>query len=189
MGRRRACGRRPMTACGRRGVAGVQAACGTVRGTHTRRLQGLGRGVRPNGRRPASAFVYGGLAACWRGRAWPYTRRHMSGHSACFAFQHSPVWPPITQNSTTEVDQVINSKVVDLLILYHFHKGCIACFSTISAQIGCQDAEFLGSSEEWKQTLTWNFHQFALQTSNATQHENCVPRQNTHFCVGRIWSV
>jgi hypothetical protein len=49
-------------------VAGVQAARGVVRGTHTRRVQGLGRGVRPKGRRPASAFVYGGLAACRRGR-------------------------------------------------------------------------------------------------------------------------
>jgi hypothetical protein len=66
-GRRRACGRRPMTTHGRRGVAGVQAARGTVRGTHTHRVQGLGRSVRPNGRRPASAFVYGVLAACRRG--------------------------------------------------------------------------------------------------------------------------
>jgi hypothetical protein len=72
-------------------VAGVQAARATVRGTHTRRVQGLGRGVRPNGRRPASAFVYGGLAACRRGRAWPYARRRARGRSACFAFQHSPV--------------------------------------------------------------------------------------------------
>jgi hypothetical protein len=57
-----------MTARGRRGVAGVQAARGIVQGTHTRRVPGLGRGVRPNGRRPASTFVYGGLAACRRGR-------------------------------------------------------------------------------------------------------------------------
>jgi hypothetical protein len=33
------------------------------------------------------------------------------------------------------VGRVINSKVVGLLILYHFHKGCIAFFSTIFAQI------------------------------------------------------
>jgi hypothetical protein len=31
-----------MTARGRRGVAGVQAACSTVQGTHTRHAQGLG---------------------------------------------------------------------------------------------------------------------------------------------------
>jgi hypothetical protein len=68
------------------------------------------------------------------------------GRSACFAVQHSTVWPPITQNFETEVDQEINSKVVDLLILYHFHKGRIA-FSTIFAQIECQDAKILGSSE------------------------------------------
>jgi hypothetical protein len=57
-----------MTARGRCGVAGVRAARGIVQGTHTRRVQGLGRGVLPNGRRPTSAFVYGGLAACRRGR-------------------------------------------------------------------------------------------------------------------------
>jgi hypothetical protein len=92
------------------------------------------------------------------------------------------------------VDRVINSKVVDLLILYHFYKGCIVFFSIIFAQIGCQDAEFLGSSEQWQQTLTLNFHQFALQTSNATQHESCVPQQNTQLlywenlkCLGEIW--
>jgi hypothetical protein len=80
-----------MTAHGRRGVAGVQAARGTVRGTHTHRVQGLGRGARPNERRPASAFVYGGMAACQRGRAWPYARRRARRRSACFANQHSPV--------------------------------------------------------------------------------------------------
>jgi hypothetical protein len=57
-----------MTARGQRGVAGVQPTRGIVRGTHTRRVQGLGCGVRPNGRRPTSAFVYGGLAACRHGR-------------------------------------------------------------------------------------------------------------------------
>jgi hypothetical protein len=70
-----------MTSRGRRGVAGVQAARGIARGTHTRRVPGLGRGVRPNGRRPASVFVYGGLAACRRGRAWPYLRRRARGRS------------------------------------------------------------------------------------------------------------
>jgi hypothetical protein len=69
------------------------------------------------------------------------------GRSACFAVQHSTVRPLITQNFETEVDQEINSKVVEQLILYHFHKGCIAFFSIIFAQSGCQDAEFLGSSE------------------------------------------
>jgi hypothetical protein len=49
-----------MTARGRRGVAGVQAARSTVRGTHTRHAQGLGRGARPIRCRPASAFEYSG---------------------------------------------------------------------------------------------------------------------------------
>jgi hypothetical protein len=57
-----------MTARGRRGMAGEQAARGTVQGSHTRRVLGLGRGIRPNRRRPASAFVYGVLAACRRGQ-------------------------------------------------------------------------------------------------------------------------
>jgi hypothetical protein len=49
-----------MTARGRRGMADVQTAHGTVQGTHTRRVQGLGRGARPIRHRPASTFVYGG---------------------------------------------------------------------------------------------------------------------------------
>jgi hypothetical protein len=56
-----------MAARGRRGVTGELAARGTVQETLTRRVPGLGCGVRPNGCRPASAFVYGGLAACRRG--------------------------------------------------------------------------------------------------------------------------
>jgi hypothetical protein len=80
-----------MTARGRLGVASVQEARGTIRGTHTRRVQGLGRGARPNRNRPASAIVYGGMEACRRGRAWPYERRRARGRSACFANQHSPV--------------------------------------------------------------------------------------------------
>jgi hypothetical protein len=62
-------------------VAGVQAARGIIQGTHTRRVLGLGRGVRPNGRRPASTFMSCGLAACRRGRAWPYPRRRARGRS------------------------------------------------------------------------------------------------------------
>jgi hypothetical protein len=40
-----------------------------------------------------------------------------------------------------------NSKVVDQLTLYHFHKGRLAFFSIVFAQFACQVAEFLGSSE------------------------------------------
>jgi hypothetical protein len=80
-----------MTARGWRGVAGVQAARGTIRGTHTRRVQGLGRGAQPNGRSLSSAFVYGGMEASRRGRAWPYARHRARERSACFANQHSPV--------------------------------------------------------------------------------------------------
>jgi hypothetical protein len=52
-----------MTVCGPRGVAGVRAARGIVQGTHTRRVQGLGRGARPIECRPTSAFVYGGITS------------------------------------------------------------------------------------------------------------------------------
>jgi hypothetical protein len=48
---------------------------------------------------------------------------------------------------TRSVGRVINNKVVDLLILYHFHKGRMAFFSTIFAQIGCQASCFLGACE------------------------------------------
>jgi hypothetical protein len=57
-----------MTARGWRGVTGELAARGTVQETLTRRVPGLGCGVRPNGRRSSSAFLYGGLAACRRGQ-------------------------------------------------------------------------------------------------------------------------
>jgi hypothetical protein len=50
----------------------------------------------------------------------------------------SPIFP-------TKSGRGINSKVVDLIILYHFHKGCLAFFSIVFAQIGCQNAECLGS--------------------------------------------
>jgi hypothetical protein len=45
------------------------------------------------------------------------------------------------------VVQAVNSKVVDLLTLYNFHKGRMAFFSTIFAQFGCQVADFLGAGE------------------------------------------
>jgi hypothetical protein len=56
-----------MAARGRRGMTGELAARGTIQETLTRRVPGLGCSVRPNGRRTASAFAYGGLAACRRG--------------------------------------------------------------------------------------------------------------------------
>jgi hypothetical protein len=53
-----------------------------------------------------------------------------------------------TPNFATEVDQGINSKVVDLPFLYNFYKGRMVFFSTISAQFACQLAEFLGVGEQ-----------------------------------------
>jgi hypothetical protein len=67
-------------------------------------------------------------------------------------------------------------------------------FSTICAQMACQDADFLGTSEQCLEALTKLFHLFSLRISNATQHESCVPRQNTQLChwenlkcLGEIW--
>jgi hypothetical protein len=68
----------------------------------------------------------------------------------------------------------MNSKVVDPLILYNFHKWRMGFFSTNCAQFECQDGCFLGASEQWREALTKPFHAFPLQISNAIQHESCV---------------
>jgi hypothetical protein len=79
-----------------------------------------------------------------------------------------------TPNFSTVVGRVINSKVVDLLILYNFYKGRMAFFSTIFAKFSCQVGRFLGASEQCRGALTKLFHAFPLQISNAIQHESCV---------------
>jgi hypothetical protein len=73
--RRRAGGRRPIMARGRRGVAGVQAARSTVQGTHTRHVQGLGLGARSIERKPASAFGTAGTVAGDVAPTMPHRRR------------------------------------------------------------------------------------------------------------------
>jgi hypothetical protein len=55
---------------------------------------------------------------------------------------------PKTQIFETQVDQVTNNKVVELLFLYNFGKGHRVFFSTICAQIGRQDGRFLGADEQ-----------------------------------------
>jgi hypothetical protein len=100
-GRRHAGGRRPMTARVRRGVAGVQTARGTVQGTHTRRVQGLGRGARPIERRPASTFVYDGHGGMPTRPGVSSTRDVARGALRGCSIQLSIVLPQITQNSST----------------------------------------------------------------------------------------
>jgi hypothetical protein len=124
--------------------------------------------------------------ASGRERAALLTRRNRLG----------PVQPRFTPNFSTEVVQAVNSKVVDLLFLYNFYEGCRVFFSTSCAQMACQHGSFLGASEQYPRTLTCIFDHFALQTSNATQHESCVPRQNTQLlywenlkCLGEIWGT
>jgi hypothetical protein len=66
-----------MTARGRRGVAGVQAARSTVQGTHTRHAQGLGLDAQSIGRKPALAFGYDQYGGGRRGAddaAWATSR-------------------------------------------------------------------------------------------------------------------
>jgi hypothetical protein len=58
-----------------------------------------------------------------------------------------PVQLHFTPNFSTEVGQVVNSKVVDHLFLYNFYKGCRVFFSTIFAQIACQVGSFLCAGE------------------------------------------
>jgi hypothetical protein len=73
------------------------------------------------------------------------------------------------------VDQAINSQVVDQLTLYHFYIGRPWFGSTDFAGHAVEHGRKLGFSEQCLQVLTCIFHQFALQTSNAPQHESCVP--------------
>jgi hypothetical protein len=115
-------------------------------------------------------------------------------HSQCQMFWRSPVRLLFSPKRWTEVHQGLNRKVVDLASLYNFYKWCMGFFSTIFAQIACQDADFLGASEQWRIALTEVFHLFMLQISNATQHESCVPWKTTQLlywenlkCLGEIW--
>jgi hypothetical protein len=62
-------------------------------------------------------------------------------------FQRSTVDSVFSQNFSTEVDQGLISKVVDLLPLYNFYKGRMVFFSTVCAQITCRHCCFLGASE------------------------------------------
>jgi hypothetical protein len=94
-----------------------------------------------------------GLGVCVRRRtaAAVATRRDVTrganAHSGARTIRFSRVQTRFSPKSSTKVHQAINNKVVDQLTLYHFHKGRLAFFSIIFAQIGCQNAEFLGSSE------------------------------------------
>jgi hypothetical protein len=83
----------------------------------------------------------------WRGPAWPRAQRRAWVRVGTVPISSGSVPTRFSPIFLTKVGRVINSKVVDLLILYHFHKRCMAYFSTIFAQIGCQDAEIHGSSE------------------------------------------
>jgi hypothetical protein len=58
------------------------------------------------------------------------------------------VWPCLNKffsKILTEVVQGVDSKVVDLIILYNFYKGRMAFFSTLCAQIASKVCYFLGT--------------------------------------------
>jgi hypothetical protein len=59
-------------------------------------------------------------------------RRHARGAQT---IRFSRVPTKVSPKFSTKVHQAINSKVVDVLILYHFHKGRLAFFSIIFAQL------------------------------------------------------
>jgi hypothetical protein len=113
-------------------------------------VRASGRGPRRGDRRTEAGLDvrYGGGSGPG---AWHGTRHRAHGRErlapASCSKRLGPVQLCFTPIFSTEVNKVINSKVVDLLILYHLHKGRIAFFSVVFAQIGCQDAEFLSSGE------------------------------------------
>jgi hypothetical protein len=84
------------------------------------------------------------------------------------------------------VDQVINSKVVDLLFLYNFGKGHRVFFSTICAQIGCQVADFRGASEQCRTAMTKVFTYLRFK-SQMPFNMKVVSLDKIHnFCIGKI---
>jgi hypothetical protein len=73
--------------------------------------------------------------------------RGVSARSGAKTIRFSRDQTRFSLKSSTKVHQAINSKVVDQMTFYHFHKGHLAFFSIIFAQLVCQDADFLDSSE------------------------------------------
>jgi hypothetical protein len=77
-------------------------------------------------------------------------------------------------------------KAVDLEFLYNFCKGHRVFLSTIFAQFACQDAEFLGASEQCRTTLTEVFTYLCFK-SQMPLNMKVVSHEKLHnFCMGRI---
>jgi hypothetical protein len=89
----------------------------------------------------------------------------------------SPVWACFSPKICTEVLQVMNREIVDLAILYNFHKGHLVFFSTDFAQKVCQLWMPLSFSEQDVLSFGQVFHLFPLKIWNANLHESCVPQQ------------
>jgi hypothetical protein len=105
-----------------------------------RRCEALGPAVTAGYRRSC-------LVGRWRGRRGPAHATSCVGASRRGSISSGPVQTRISPNFPTKVDQGVNSKVVDLLFLYNFYKGCRVFFSTSCAQIVCQVGYFLGACE------------------------------------------
>jgi hypothetical protein len=120
--------------------------------------------------------------------------RGASARSCAKTVRFSPAQTRFSPKSSTKVHQGLITKVVDHVTSYNFYKGQVVFFFTDRAQNACQDADSLGANEQCRTALTEVFHLFTLQIPNATQHESCVPRQNTQLlywgnlkCLGKIW--
>jgi hypothetical protein len=103
------------------------------------------RNARTEGRRPASMYVYGEVQRGQTRRAGDVARRRVPGRVQ--VFQGSSVWLSFSQNFSTEVDQVVNRKVVVCSTIYNFYKVRIGVFSTNFAQISSKLCCFLGAGE------------------------------------------
>jgi hypothetical protein len=76
-----------------------------------------------------------------------------------------------------EVHQTMNREVVDLTILYNFHKGHMVFFSTGFAEKACQLWMSIRVSEQEVLSVDQAFHPLPLKIENAILHESCVSWQ------------
>jgi hypothetical protein len=109
-----------------------------------------------------------------RGASGRARRRGAAGSSS---FCWVPVWARITPRFGMEVHQTMNRKVVDLTILYNFHKGHMVLFSTGFAEKACQLWMSICVSEQEVLSDDQAFHPFLLKIGNANLHESYVPQQ------------
>jgi hypothetical protein len=143
----------PIAVQGRRGARTTTSRLGGRRGVRDAWRTGRGPGWR-FGKGGGGAWTSGlrSASACGPSRVAARPVRDASatvrsGRQRPKTNQTSTLRSRFSPNFSTEVDQVDNRKVVDLVFLYNFCKGRRVFFSTIFAQIGCQVGCFLGVGE------------------------------------------